>query len=232
MREVLAQGTTLLFVSHDLATVEATCTRGIWLDKGVMIAQGSTPEVMAAYRESVEADAALTTSRSGDFEILEAEVSGAQGSLPETAGPLEIRLVVSKQADDPDSWTNVVIGVTEGTATPIFVLRHRAELKDGIAEVRCQIPYLPLPRGRFFVWATVGQKLKDTAKSIAWQPVAKFDVVGRDLDPTPQAVVRLSPVYVDSNWSITPSNGHRPVDAVEGIPGAGSFEGERSALER
>ena len=41
LRDLLIAGTTLVFVSHDLAAVEATCRRAIWLDAGVVRAEGS-----------------------------------------------------------------------------------------------------------------------------------------------------------------------------------------------
>ena len=43
MRYVLSQGTTLIFVSHDLAAVEATCTQGIWLHNGEVQRTRSSP---------------------------------------------------------------------------------------------------------------------------------------------------------------------------------------------
>ena len=61
LRELLVAGTTLVFVSHDLAAVEATCRRAIWLDAGVVRAEGSAPAVVGAYRESVELRSAAST---------------------------------------------------------------------------------------------------------------------------------------------------------------------------
>ena len=55
MRHVLNQGTTLVYVSHDLATVEATCSRGIWLSDGVVTAAGPIEEVLDGYRRSFDA---------------------------------------------------------------------------------------------------------------------------------------------------------------------------------
>ena len=50
MRQVLYQGTTLVYVSHDLATVEATCARGLWLNKGMVEADGPIGDVLTKYR--------------------------------------------------------------------------------------------------------------------------------------------------------------------------------------
>ena len=50
MREVMAQGTTLLYVSHDLATVESMCESTLWLDQGIVRGQGPTHDVVGQYR--------------------------------------------------------------------------------------------------------------------------------------------------------------------------------------
>lgn len=48
-----AQGTTVIFVSHSLATVETFCERAMWLEHGHLNAIGAADEVMARY---VDAD--------------------------------------------------------------------------------------------------------------------------------------------------------------------------------
>jgi lipopolysaccharide transport system ATP-binding protein len=44
------EGTTILFVSHDLETVELMCDRVIWIDHGIIKANGSAQEVVRQYR--------------------------------------------------------------------------------------------------------------------------------------------------------------------------------------
>ena len=55
--EVVATGATLIFVSHDLAAVEAMCDRTIWLADAIVRADGPTREVLALYAQSVETEA-------------------------------------------------------------------------------------------------------------------------------------------------------------------------------
>ena len=54
MREVRRSGTTVVFVSHDMAAVEAMCERALWMDRGVVAADGPTPQVVHAYRVGLE----------------------------------------------------------------------------------------------------------------------------------------------------------------------------------
>ena len=53
IEEFLARGRTLLLVSHDLALVEEICDRAIWLDRGVLAAEGRPRQVTDAYREHI-----------------------------------------------------------------------------------------------------------------------------------------------------------------------------------
>src|ERR1700734_2013879 len=59
IEEVVRQGTTLVYVSHDLTSVEATCKQSLWLADAAGQGAGPTREVAALYRKSVEQDASL-----------------------------------------------------------------------------------------------------------------------------------------------------------------------------
>jgi hypothetical protein len=98
--------------------------------------------------------------------------------------------------------TTLFLGVSEGPATPIFVLRSEVSMGAGETEIRCAIERLPLPRGRYYLWAGVVQPGLHNRNLLPWQPVSSFEVVGPDLDPAPQAVVRLAPVYVKATWDV------------------------------
>lgn len=52
IREILARGATLLFVSHGLNSVKSLCSRAIHLQKGLLVADGPAGEVCDAYQNS------------------------------------------------------------------------------------------------------------------------------------------------------------------------------------
>jgi len=95
---------------------------------------------------------------------------------------------------------NVFLGFSEGPATPIFIVRQTVDLRAGETTIRCNIPRLPLPRGRFYTWTAV----TDAAARdlVHWHPVASADVIGPTLEPAPRAVVRLSPLHVHADWDV------------------------------
>jgi hypothetical protein len=194
MRDVLAQGTTLVFVSHDLAAVEATCARGIWLANGSVQTDGSIGDTLIAYRRSIEQAAEAMPVLSAEIRLQKVTVRPRPGeTMAKTQAPLDIDLIFES---DLARGAKVFLGVSEGPATPIFSLQRDVHFNVGETEVRCSIARLPLARGRYYLWLSVYRK----GDILPWHPITHFDVAGPELDPPPRAVVRLAPVHVEVSW--------------------------------
>src|SRR5581483_4215381 len=200
MRYVLNQGTTLIFVSHDLAAIEATCANAMWLDSGTVRSVGGVRDVLSAYRGSVEEMAVHHTDGDG-LRVRDPEIGTANGAGAQTGYPLDVSFVLES---DDEYMSFIYLGVSEGAATPIFLLNPGREvaLKPGRNRISCMVPSVPLPRGRYYLWGAVYRNSPDGQELLAWQPIAMFEVYGPELDPGPRAIVRLSPVYVDSQWQV------------------------------
>lgn len=54
MKELLSDGTTLLYVSHNIKEVLRLCDHALWIDKGVERMQGDAKTVCAAYMKEME----------------------------------------------------------------------------------------------------------------------------------------------------------------------------------
>jgi ABC-2 type transport system ATP-binding protein/lipopolysaccharide transport system ATP-binding protein len=52
IRSFQEKGSTILLVSHNLSAIESMCHRVIWLDHGVVRAEGPAPEIVSAYRSA------------------------------------------------------------------------------------------------------------------------------------------------------------------------------------
>ena len=198
MRAVLAQGTTVIFVSHDLQAVESICERAIWLREGTVEADGPVRQVLSGYRRTVEQAAEITAPAFGVVRVVKSEIRGADGGTPQSQGPMEIKLVL--ESPEP-LWAGMSLGVSEGPATPIFLLGHEAMLPPGQTELRCSVPFLPLPRGRFYLWFGIIESTRDL---VPWHPVCQFEVLGPELIPTPRGVLRLAPIQLTPTWEVDP----------------------------
>jgi lipopolysaccharide transport system ATP-binding protein len=54
MNDVAKEGSTVIFVSHNLATIQALCSRGILLERGQVIADGPVQDTVNEYLRSLE----------------------------------------------------------------------------------------------------------------------------------------------------------------------------------
>lgn len=197
MRYVLSQGTTLVYVSHDLATVEATCARGMWLDDGAINGYGAIGDVLDAYRRSFDDVDEFEHPESSVVRLLKAEALGNDGDGIRSDGALDLRFAF----ESTEARTaRIEIGVTQSSAHPIFLVARPAQLGTGETSVHCRISHLPLPHGRFTLWVGVaGGGKRDL---LPWHRAASFQVEGPRLDPPPRGVVRAAPVHVDADWEI------------------------------
>ncbi len=216
MRAVLNEGTTLVFVSHDLASVESISNRGLWLRNGEVQADGPVRESLAAYRRHIESSAEAGSIEEGVVGIT-AAVVGHNGEAPRTRGPIRIDLQLTSAREQR---VVAFIGVSEGSAAPVFSLSRELFLDAGVNLSTCTVDDLPLPRGQYSVWVAVTDTVG--ADLTPWHPVANFQLLGADLDPGLPGVMRLSPVYVDAHWERGPSTNGRDAAASSSDIGSDS----------
>mgnify|MGYP005855495009 CR=1 FL=1 len=96
IREIKEAGTTILFVSHDVASVRALCDSAIWLDKGRLIDRGHVFPVSGRYMEFIFRDEPRPDSepRPGD-QASAARDDPPGGSAPVLAGGEGARVPVA-----------------------------------------------------------------------------------------------------------------------------------------
>jgi ABC-2 type transport system ATP-binding protein len=198
--EVVQNGTTLMFVSHDLAAVQAMCERSLWLDDSFVRADGPTRDVLNLYREAVEGNAALSVVTSGGATVVKTAVEGEGEGQVVSGGDAQVTIVVRM----PEAGRGALfLGVSEGTATPIFVLRKFVAFDASEIRITCTMRHLPLFKGRYSLW--VGMRHADDGKRtyLSWQPVVPFEVFGPAPTKAPNGVMVLSPVHVDADWDVS-----------------------------
>lgn len=197
MSEVLHLGTTLVYVSHDLATVESMCQESIWLNKGVIEARGTTEEVLGRYRAWVE-QLSEDDQPNGPIKVRSAVCVNPSGGGPRTSEPLDIEITVESEVTSP---ATVNLGISLGPGWPLLFWNEPFPVAAGEANpMRLSIGSLPLPRGRYYVWCAIDGR--NEVVLMSWRPVATIDVYGPDLDPIPAGIVRPAPIYCGATWEI------------------------------
>ncbi|HLG93194.1 MAG TPA: ABC transporter ATP-binding protein [Acidimicrobiales bacterium] len=199
MNDVVAMGTTLVLVSHDLAAVEAMCERAVWLADARVAAEGPVRQVLSAYRSSVEQDAGLATRADGPVRVLKAAISGPGASQLRSGGPAEVRLVL--QSDAGAGEARLHLGVSEGTAMPVFLVAHHGLFPEGELEMACRMEQLPLMAGRYYLW--MAMQAPGGLTLAPWQPLTTFEVFGPSPRRPPNGVMVLAPIHVEAKWQLS-----------------------------
>ncbi|MEZ5261208.1 MAG: ABC transporter ATP-binding protein [Acidimicrobiales bacterium] len=114
MQELVRQGTTLLYVSHDLATVESTCRRAMLLLDGRVAALGPTDETVAAYLRWVDGGGA--SGRCRGFGWWRGGGGGRSAAVRRPGEPLTIEVPLPPPAAGGRGPITVALGVRDGHA--------------------------------------------------------------------------------------------------------------------
>lgn len=166
MSEVADGGRTILFISHNMGAIKGLCSRAVWIDKGVIKADGDVDDVVQEYL--------VASSEQGEWhtEIAGRHDRGGNGSLrfagfrlrdsngetlPSVISgePIEMVLTYEMTASDVknasiyiwirDAFTKGMISLSnEWTGDDLSGLPHRGE-------IICRLPRFPLRNGRYYV---------------------------------------------------------------------------------
>jgi lipopolysaccharide transport system ATP-binding protein len=125
------KGTTLLLVTHDIYSAVKLCGRTIWLDRGRVLMDGDSPEVVKAYEDSIrqQEENRLRLSKQARVRTLQTSASARETTTP-------VLLEVYAQDNHPQ---------------PCPVYFSRLELALGVArdERRAALPLGPLDADAF-----------------------------------------------------------------------------------
>jgi lipopolysaccharide transport system ATP-binding protein len=164
MGDVAQQGRTVLFVSHNMNAVQRLCPRAILLERGRLLADGPSEEIITRYWSSGVAAAApdewielseVHHKGTGQCRIEAiAYTSGnkAFGNQPYSDGPLEFNLRI--QSDAERSIGSLALTIYDQYGTKLVnadtvALGHTIGVRHGHTEVQLQIERLHLNPGMY-----------------------------------------------------------------------------------
>ena len=120
MQEILANGTTVVVVSHNLNALRGFCERGVVVDRGRIVHDGSMFDaighyhsLMAIKEETADSAGTDATHEQGAAEIVDARLlaeSGAVAAHVEPGQPVRFELTVRALRDIERPFTGIVIG--------------------------------------------------------------------------------------------------------------------------
>ena len=209
------EGRTVLFVSHNMASIRALCKTGVLLECGSVKYTGQVDDVVDEYMK-VESDALeLPISEkpresgcSGKFRFTDIQFLDFQDKVisPHTGHPLRIRLTVDVKGNGYDNCT-ASITVSDNLAHsliiyPSFLASKPFSLSKGKHVIDCDIPKLPLTGGsyRLTLFGAVDGNSADQIVRAVRLDVTDDDFFsyGRNLTPNLRGKVMLN----EHSWNL------------------------------
>jgi lipopolysaccharide transport system ATP-binding protein len=184
MTKLVAEGRTLLFVSHNLSFVEAICDRGVFLRDGRVAAAGLTRDVLRDYLDWVDQG----TRFESDVRVVGRGLEIASVTLHDSDGqeryvfdpgePVEVRLHVEAVSMVPKPQFS--IGISDGRPGVLILCSMledggAVDLPRGHHTVGCRIDSLPLNPRTYDVWMSV-RAAAGAGDLVDWSTVRTFRV--------------------------------------------------------
>jgi homopolymeric O-antigen transport system ATP-binding protein len=212
MAQLVREGRTLGFVSHDMSAVESLCSRAILLADGRIAADGPAREVVRTYLQSVEAElGARTVTVRDEMTPLRIErvtlhnASGAESDVVRADEGLTVRLHYNATGAVREPVFE--IGITDGRSgslalASMLVDGQTPAILEGEGFVDCRFGRLPLVPRTYEIWGGV-RTAAGVGELVEWQRFAVFRLLGEVAEGGKGAVTQLltkAPVRVDYSW--------------------------------
>lgn len=215
MGDVAAQdGRTVLFVSHNMATMSALCDRAYLLEKGQIVGQGATHQIVSQYMRSVEGLMSQSQTslehrqdRSGDgsARIISIEVNDADGADRITVTS-RLRVTLGYRSETPLVYASFSASIYD-YAKNIGIVSLHTDIAGGIPEklppagsVTCITEPLYLTPGRCYLNLTLlkGGNRVDYIQYAAYFEVEPEDIYGTGKLPRRHSVFCIK----QQSWSV------------------------------
>ncbi|MEJ2594746.1 MAG: ABC transporter ATP-binding protein [bacterium] len=200
-------GRTILFVSHNMASIQNLCSRVVVMEEGGIVYDGEVSDGIQQYLSSslknLKTQLRDREDRKGGkhFRFKDVRVySGAEGELtsPQTGKDLKIKVSYEAVKQLENVVIRIILVTHDGTVKFVCNNFHSSETFKAIGTrgyFLCTVPNLPLIRGRYFIHLTCMSN-RDILDDIEF--AHEFDVVEGDFYRTGKLPV-INSVLVDHN---------------------------------
>lgn len=206
------EGTTVVFVSHDLTSVDMLCDKAILLEKGRIVSYGKTRDVISKYvkdfYESQKHKKINTSRRSGKGPLRITKFWIEDGKGKKVTSPLNgnsCRFVFKYKSEDNKQHKNIDFGFSVHTLTRQALFLHYFSFTDQLLKKSAvngkfifEFEKLPLAQGSYII----ATRILMNGKEIDYVPDAiEFSVNEGDFYKTGIPVQQKhSPFYISGKW--------------------------------
>lgn len=156
MSELSRSGRTVIFVSHNMASIQQLCNKAIWLDRGQSKMYGNSSQVISAY---LKAHQTVNIESESQYPVIPVNLSiqgPDKGSHPEIGKSAEISLTLLPKRDQKAQVAIIISDQTGSDLAWLYDFQHEFSFKEGIAKSFCfSVPQLNLYPGNYWLGARV-----------------------------------------------------------------------------
>ncbi|MCC6300303.1 MAG: ABC transporter ATP-binding protein [Anaerolineales bacterium] len=167
IQDLIEQGTSIIFVSHNLWLVQAVCSSAIYMERGQVKQRGDTAEVIAAYDRDLNMRRAVNFKQQGgqqahgdsELEIVRIEISDQDGHAISELRNDQTLVVRCKYAAYNDLGdVNVVVRIIRSDGLTCCMMRtsldqFRVNIERGAGEVSVALDPVQLYGGAYYAQA-------------------------------------------------------------------------------
>jgi lipopolysaccharide transport system ATP-binding protein len=225
MREVSNSGRTVLFVSHNMAAVEALCSRCLYISEGRLQRAGTPAEVIGYYLSVEAAPSSAHTSlsshpgrRAGSEAIMRSVSLVGDRGTPTASIRMggDLSVCLTYQSDRRSICPVLGLVVKNHLGVPLFGINNRVvagyqfDTPSAAGSVTCHLRSLPLMPGTYSIDLYLGDAYQDhdaVYDAVAFE-VTSADVFGTGKLPGAECGSFVWP----ATWSYAPESRQMAVD--------------------
>jgi lipopolysaccharide transport system ATP-binding protein len=199
MGEIAREGRTVVFVSHNLAIIQALCRRAVLLERGEVVADGAVSDTIDRYLRALESAASANLlaradrdSRGWDAVLVSGlEIRDASGTHPDVVvggRPATITVHVTDVLPGMQCKLTIVNGLGQPIATLDSEVPSPGDLRDPDVgpRIECDLAAVPLLPGRYRidVLLKARNQIQDGLVAAAFFDVEPGVLAGRPMPAT------------------------------------------------
>jgi lipopolysaccharide transport system ATP-binding protein len=186
MGEVARGGRTVLFVSHNMGTIQSLCQRAVWLHSGRVGTDGNTEAVIHEYLSSLQQGGeahSVVRGRDGRIEIERVALKNRAGEVTDLFHPgesmiVEITYDANCAINRPYFWIGLASQWGPVAGANMLLDGVRPDTVHGRGTVRCIFAQLPLLPQQMYVVSIGGRESDGKTILFSSTEVARFRVTG------------------------------------------------------
>ena len=207
MESIGKDGRTVIFVSHNMSSIQALCKKGIWLDKGRVVETGDMGTLVAKYIERTVYNSDVRAGDSGQMIIENISLKNAAGHKTSDFRPgddltVEIHYYARAKVEHPSFWVAVNSHYGSIFMASMLYDGFTPAVLEGKGIITCTFPQMPLLPGLYGL--QMGVRGKNIFEDLVpTQEIGLFNIIG-DMKEAGFAGTNADQIVRDSTKLVIP----------------------------